>query len=135
MSIFKGLISPITELLKEVIPDTDKRAQLAHDIATMAAKHSHEVNLAQLEVNKKEAEHSSIFVSGWRPFVGWVCAVSLASNFLLVPWANALLAMADKTIVLPMVDLATMMPVLLGMLGLGTMRTTEKINKVARTKL
>ena len=126
------LISPISNLLDKLIPDKDLKEQLAHDIATMAERHSHNSIKAQIEVNKTEAAHKSLFVSGWRPAVGWTCCLGLAGNFLVIPFSNFVMALAGSDIVIPLIDVSTMMPVLMGMLGLGTMRTIEKINNVQR---
>ena len=133
MSILNSLINPVTVLLKEIIPDTDKRAQLAHDIATMAEKHSQQQILAQLEINKKEAEHPSMFVSGWRPACGWICVSGLGFNFILIPFVNLGLELLESPTTIPLIDMETLLPVLLGMLGLGAMRTVEKVKKVERT--
>jgi hypothetical protein len=132
MNILNSLVKPITVLLKEIIPDIDKRAQLAHDIATMAERHAHEEVKAQLEINKKEAEHPSLFVSGWRPATGWVCVFGMAFNFILTPFTNMALELSGSSVVVPMIDMEMLLPVLLGMLGLGAMRTVEKIKKVER---
>ena len=126
------LISPISNLLDKLIPDKDLKEQLAHDIATMAERHSHNIIKEQIEVNKIEASNKSLFVSGWRPAVGWTCCLGLAGNFLIIPFSNFIMALAGSDIVIPLIDVSTMMPVLMGMLGLGTMRTVEKINNVER---
>jgi len=126
------LISPISNLLDKLIPDKDLKEQLAHDIATMAERHSHNIIKEQIEVNKIEASNKSLFVSGWRPAVGWTCCLGLAGNFLVIPFSNFVMALAGSDIVIPLIDVSTMMPVLMGMLGLGTMRTIEKINNVQR---
>jgi hypothetical protein len=93
--------------------------------------------LAQLGVNMKEAEHKSLFVAGWRPAVGWVCVIALFWNYILYPVFTAMvsyIAMVNGVAVdfsgIPVADMATMMPVLLGMLGLGAMRTYEKQQQV-----
>jgi len=132
LNLIDRLISPISTLLDKVIPDKDLKEQLAHDIATMAERHSHDIIKAQIEVNKTEAAHKSLFVSGWRPAVGWTCCLGLAGNFLVIPFSNFVMALAGSDIVIPLIDVSTMMPVLMGMLGLGTMRTVEKINNVER---
>ena len=132
LNLIDRLISPISTLLDKVIPDKDLKEQLAHDIATMAERHSHDIIKAQIEVNKTEAAHKSLFVSGWRPAVGWTCCLGLAGNFLIIPFSNFIMALAGSDIVIPLIDVSTMMPVLMGMLGLGTMRTVEKINNVER---
>jgi hypothetical protein len=132
--MIESLIGPITGLLDKFIPDKDQRARLAHDVATMAQKHAHEISKAQLEVNKVEAAHKSLFVSGWRPFIGWSCGFGMFGNFITIPFANFALALLEYDIVIPLVPLETMMPVLMGMLGLGAMRTYEKKNSVHRDK-
>ena len=71
-------------------------------------------------------------VSGWRPAVGWTCCLGLAGNFILIPMGNFIMTLAGSDILIPLIDVSTMMPVLMGMLGLGAMRTVEKINKVER---
>ena len=126
------LVGPIAKLLDKVIPDADERSRLAHEIATLAERQAHEIAKAQIAVNKEEAGHASMFVSGWRHAVGWVCCFGLASNFLVVPFANFGLSVSGSPLLIPSLDLSEMMPVLLGMLGLGGLRTYEKTQKVAR---
>ncbi|MDY0974984.1 3TM-type holin [Massilia sp. CFBP9012] len=84
----------------------------------------------QMEVNKAEAQHQSIFVAGWRPAIGWVCAAAFAFKFVVGPTAAVLMAVAGHPITLPEFDFSEMSTILLGMLGLGTLRTVEKIKKV-----
>jgi|TARA_R100001224_G_scaffold20412_2_gene10186 hypothetical protein len=132
--MLEQLIGPVTGLLDKFIEDKDKTNAIAFQISTMAEKHAQELAKAQLEVNKTEAAHRSLFVSGWRPAVGWTCCIGLASQYILIPMANFALALADSTVEIPVLDMATMMPVLMGMLGLGAMRTIEKTKKVQRDK-
>ncbi len=132
--MLQSLIGPVTGLLDKFIEDKDQKARLAHDLATMADQHAQELAKAQLEVNKVEAAHKSLFVSGWRPAVGWVCVLGMFGNFITIPFSNFVLALFGIDIVIPLVPLETMMPVLMGMLGLGAMRTYEKKNSVHRDK-
>tara|TARA_A200000159_G_scaffold133874_1_gene132155 strand:- start:1247 stop:1645 length:399 start_codon:yes stop_codon:yes gene_type:complete len=132
--MLQSLIGPVTGLLDKFIEDKDKKNAIAFELSTMAERHAQELAKAQLEVNKTEAAHKSLFVSGWRPAVGWVAVLGMASNFLVIPVANFVLALANSTIIVPILDLSEMMPVLLGMLGLGVMRTTEKVKGVQRDK-
>ena len=129
MSLVTSLIGPVSGLLDKFIEDKDKKAALAHEIATMSERHHQELMKAQLEVNKVEAGHSSLFVSGWRPFIGWTCGLGMFGNFITIPFSNFVLALAEVDIVIPLVPLETMMPVLMGMLGLGAMRSFEKTRK------
>lgn len=126
------LIGPVTGLLDKFIEDKDQKARLAHDLATMAEKHAQEINKAQLEVNKVEAGHSSLFVSGWRPACGWVTVLGMAGNFMVIPFTNFVLALLKIDVTIPLIDTATMMPVLMGMLGLGGLRTYEKSKDIHR---
>ncbi len=128
------LIGPVTGLLDKFIEDKDQKARLAHDLATMADEHAQELAKGQLEVNKAEAAHKSLFVAGWRPAVGWVCVLGMFGNFITIPFSNFVLALIGIDIVIPLVPLETMMPVLMGMLGLGAMRSYEKKNLVHRDK-
>ena len=128
------LIGPVTGLLDKFIEDKDQKARLAHDLATMADEHAQELARAQLEINKVEAAHHSLFVSGWRPFLGWTCGLGFFGNFITIPFANFVLALLSIDIVIPLIELETMMPVLMGILGLGAMRTYEKKSGVDRKR-
>jgi hypothetical protein len=125
--MLQALIGPVSSLLDKVIPDADEKNRLAHEIATMAEKQAHEAAMAQVEVNKAEAQHKSIFVAGWRPMVGWTCAVALAYHFVLAPLILFGVGISGVEIPeLPAFDMDSLMTVLLGMLGLGGLRTYEK---------
>ncbi len=113
------LIGPVSGLLDKFVEDADTKAQLAHQIATMSERHAQEIALAQISVNKAEAS-AGTFRGGWRPAVGWVCALGFGVNFLISPIA------AGFGFIVPQADVATMMPVLMGLLGLGGMRSFEK---------
>jgi len=85
-----------------------------------------EINKAQIEVNKIESGSSSLFKSGWRPFVGWTCGVALCYHFVLQPFLMFVFLSIGKPMELPVFDMSTLTTVLLGMLGLGGMRSFEK---------
>jgi hypothetical protein len=99
------------------------KMQMSGELAQMAG---------QLKINEVEAANPSVFVSGWRPFIGWVCGAACAWNWIGLPIALAGAAFLGKTIGLKPADLTEMLPVLFGMLGLGGLRTVEKINAVDR---
>lgn len=121
------LIQPVASLLDKVIADKDQAAALAHEIATMSERHAQEVVLAQIEVNKAEAASGSVFKGGWRPFIGWVCGVAFAYHFVLQPIIVFATVYAGVDIpALPEFDMASLMTVLGGMLGIGGLRTYEK---------
>lgn len=118
-------------ILDKVIPDADarRRAQEAWQIKVLeiAAAESQQ----QSQVNLEEAKHSSVFVSGWRPAVGWICALSFAWVCVGQPLFSWVYVLATKQPA-PVIALPTelLMTTLLGMLGLGTLRTLEKIKGV-----
>ena len=132
--MLQNLIGPATQLLDKFIEDKDQKMALAHEISTMAERHAQELAKGQIEVNKMEAASSNMFVAGWRPAVGWICALGFLSNFILIPMANFVLSLASIDVQIGMIDTTQMMPVLMGMLGLGTLRTVEKVRKVSREK-
>ena len=128
-----ALIGPVTGLLDKFIEDKDQKNALAHEIATMSEKHAQELAMAQIEVNKAEAASGSIFKGGWRPFIGWVCGFAFAYHFILQP--ILLFGTAAAGVSLPPLtefDMSQLMPVLLGMLGLGGLRTYEKKTGVSK---
>ena len=127
MSLLNSLIGPVTGILDKVIEDKDQKAKLAHELATMADKLSHEQQLAQIEVNKAEAASGSLFKGGWRPFIGWVCGVAFCYHFVVQPIIIFVVAIVGVNIPdLPEFQMNTLLTVLGGMLGIGSLRTYEK---------
>jgi|TARA_R100000655_G_C2973508_1_gene190712 hypothetical protein len=127
MSLINNLIGPVTGILDKVIEDKDQKAKLAHELATMADKLSHEQRLAQIEVNKAEASSGSLFKGGWRPCVGWVCAIAFFYHFVgqpVIVFGLTLIGMEIPS--LPEFDMSTLLTVLGGMLGIGGLRSYEK---------
>ena len=123
-----ALIGPATKLIGKFVRDKDKQAQLAHDLSTMAEKHAQELALAQIKLNTEEAK-GNWFQSSWRPLVGWICALSLGINFMVAPICSGF------GITIPQADMSVMMPLLLGMLGIGGLRSLDKIKKVDTKKI
>tara|TARA_R110002012_G_scaffold292281_1_gene487423 strand:- start:592 stop:963 length:372 start_codon:yes stop_codon:yes gene_type:complete len=123
--MIQQLIAPVTGLLDKFIPDADTKQKIAHEIATMSEKHAQQIALAQIEVNKQEAK-GNWFQSSWRPATAWVCVLGFAVNFLISPLA------APFGVVVPQADTSTMLPVLMGMLGLGGLRTMERVKGVGK---
>ena len=130
--MLQALIGPVTGLLEKVIPDTNERARLAHEIATMSEKMAHETALAQIEVNKLEAKGNWL-QSSWRPLVGHTCAVAFMWHFVLQPLLIFVLSYLGQPIPdLPSFDMSSLLTVLGGLLGLGSLRTFEKSRGIAK---
>lgn len=127
------------KLIDKVFPDAQAKANAqlellklaqAGELAELGA--NTELAKAQVDLNQAEATNPSLFVSGWRPFIGWICGVGLAYQFLIHPLAVFALRLAGQNAQLPPLDGGTLTTLLFGMLGLGGMRTFEKLNGVAR---
>lgn len=115
-------------IIERLFPDPAERDKARALLMEMQQKGE----LAQLTVNAEEAKHSSIFVAGWRPAIGWTCAGAFAWAFVLQPLLVFVAALSDYPLPpLPVLGLGELMPVLLGMLGLGTLRSYEKVSGVA----
>ena len=132
-----GLISAVLPSVMEVagrfLPeDKEKRAAAEREIQAKLTDSLAQVDLEQLGINKVEAAHRSMFVAGWRPFIGWTCGVALMYTYVLQPILVFGLAQAGYLIELPKMDLGELMPVLMGMLGLGGLRSWEKVKGVAK---
>ena len=123
--MLESLIAPVSNLLERFIPDADTKQKIAHEIATMSQKHAQEIAVAQIKLNTAEAK-GNWFQSSWRPATGWVCVFGFAVNFLISPLA------AGFGIEIPQADTSVMLPVLMGMLGLGTMRSAERLKGVGK---
>ena len=132
-----GLLSAVLPSVMEVagrfLPeDKEKRAAAEREIEAQLTTHLAKIDLAQLEINKVEAASRSVFVSGWRPFIGWSCGAAMALNFIVFLIASFVLAQTGHLVELPTLDMSEMMPVLMGLLGLGGLRTVEKIKQVSK---
>ena len=122
------LIKPVAKILDKFIPDKDLKEKLEHEIKLEIQK----ANIAQIEVNKAEAAHRTVFVAGWRPFIGWTCALALAYHFILQPIIVFTMSVNGLAYDLPEFDMGSLMTIILGMLGLGGMRSFEKFKGLTK---
>jgi len=122
------LIEPVSQILDKFIADKDLKIKLQHELN----QELHKANMAQIEVNKVEAQHRTVFVAGWRPFTGWICASALAYHFILEPVLIFVLATQNIQLTLPTFDMGSLLTVLMGMLGLGGLRTYEKAKGITK---
>ena len=129
-----------SKVLERIIPDPAKRLEAQTALAQLQqsgelAKLAAETDLlkGQLEINKVEAASSSRFISGWRPFLGWTCGFAYAYSYVVMPFLEFFVFLwgSSETVAqikqLPKLDLAAMLPLLAGMLGIAGMRTVEKV--------
>ncbi len=126
------LMSLGTKLIDKFFPDPVAANAAKLELLKMQQSGELAVMTAQTEINKVEAASSSTFVAGWRPFIGWVCGVAFSVQYLIAPFATWLTALYGNPVVFPELDMGTLFTLLGGMLGLGGLRTFEKVKKVAK---
>ncbi len=130
--IVTALLPALGTLIDRLIPDRAAAEKAKAEMEQQLVTAANQAALAQVEVNKIEAAHSSVFVAGWRPSIGWVCAAGLAWAFVLAPitsWALVVLGIRAE---LPAIHTDYLLELVLAMLGIGGLRTFEKLRGVAR---
>lgn len=141
--ILDSVFGKVGDVVSEVVVDKDKRNQIKADLERLrleasdkAEQRVHEEVMGQIAINNTEAQHKSIFVAGWRPFVGWVSGVGLAYGVIVEPlfsWTARV--WFNYTGSFPEIDPGLLIFALGGMLGIGTMRTVEKVKGVSSDNL
>ena len=131
-AILTALVPAIGILVDRLIPDRAAAERAKADMEAALVKAANDAALAQVEVNKIEAGHGSVFVAGWRPAIGWVCAAALAWAFIVAPIASWGMAVFGLRETLPAIGTDNLFELVLAMLGLGGLRTFEKLRGVAR---
>lgn len=125
---FESLLTEGLKIIDKFIPDEKLKVKAEAELR----KGLLDADKGQMEVNKVEAAHRSVFVAGWRPGIGWVCASAFAMHFLIMPIIQVVAIYADFEPPMISFDMESLLTVMLGMLGLGGMRTFEKIKGVAK---
>ena len=116
------------KVLDKFIPDPEAKAKAEGELRdALLGWDNH-----QTDVNRAEAQSTSLFVAGWRPFIGWTCGAAFAYHYVVQPLLVFLAALDGMPLALPNFSMDSLMTILLGMLGLGGLRTYEKFKGVAR---
>jgi hypothetical protein len=132
LALVPALLPALGTLIDRLIPDRAAAERAKLEIEAQLVASANEAALAQVEVNKIEAGHSSVFVAGWRPSIGWVCAAGLAWAFVLAPVASWALVVSGAKAELPDIQTDYLLELVIAMLGMGGLRTFEKMRGVAR---
>ena len=137
MNVLDIVAGPVLRIIDKLVPDAQAKAQMQLEAMKLAQSGEFKEidaqlqrDLAQVEVNKIEAQSSDLFRGGWRPAVGWVCVIGLLYTYLAQPlltWASGMWSIPAP----PSLELGDLIVLLGGMLGLGTLRTAEKFKKVS----
>jgi len=131
MDPISALLNIGNTLINKLFPDPAQAAQAQLALLKMQQDGELAAISGQMEINKIEAGSSSVFVAGWRPFAGWVCGIGLAYVSIIEPVARLVATIVGYTGAFPNIDTTLTMQVLLGMLGMGGLRTLDKIKGVA----
>lgn len=125
--ILSALMPVVGDVIDRVIPDKNAQAKAKAEMELKLVEAANAGMLGQLEINKTEAAHRSVWVSGWRPCVGWVCSTAFACHFVVFPLTTWLAQIFGHHLPPPVdFDMDSLMTVLLGLLGIGGLRTYEK---------
>ena len=117
------------KIVDKIFPDKTEAAKAKAALDLTALQQDFQLIIGQIQVNAEEAKHESVFVAGWRPFIGWVCGSALAYYYIVQPFLVWLFDVFDVVTSMPMLDTGELMTILLGMLGLGAFRSYDKTKK------
>ena len=131
LALLPTLLPALTDVLDRVIPDQAAAAKAKLEMEARLLEAATAQASQQTEINKIEAGHQSIFVSGWRPYIGWVCGMAIAWAFLVAPMLSWLLPVMGVVAVVPPLQTEFLLELVFAMLGLGGLRTFEKLKGVA----
>lgn len=141
MSILSTLIGPVTSIIDKIIPDKEAAAKAKNELLRLQQEGQLaeldaivQLSKGQTDINKQEAAHKSIFVAGWRPFIGWACGIGIFWSFLGYPVAEFIIVASGNEVELPALNTDTLFELVLAMLGMGGLRTYEKLKGKAREK-
>ena len=131
IGIIESVVGVVDNVLDKFVEDKDLRAKLNHELKTQVQR----ANLAQIDVNKEQAKHPSIFVAGARPAIMWICAFGLGWQFVFQPVAAWIIMVSGSEMMLPIFETEGLMPLTLSLLGLGGMRSFEKFKGIQRNNM
>ena len=127
MALIDTIFGTISSVLDKVIPDANARAKAKEELQRSLNDQDFQIALEQIKVNFAEAQSESFFKSGWRPSVGWICSIAFGLHFVILPLFNYFIMLWGQQPILVPFQMDTLLTVLLGLLGMGTLRTVEKM--------
>ena len=132
IQLLQALLPIASNVIDRIIPDKEAAEKAKREMQIELVNNINDIAKAQIEVNKQEAAHRNVFVAGWRPFIGWTCGAAFCYHFVIQPLLIFVLAANGIALDLPSFDMGALMTVLTGMLGLGGLRTFEKMKGAAK---
>lgn len=131
MGIVDSVVGIVGNVLDRVIPDKNAREKAKEELTKAINDQDFQLAIEQIKVNAVEAQSDNIFKSGWRPGIGWVCGIAFSLHFVFFPILNWFLMLFHQQPILVPFDMATLNTVLGGLLGIGGLRTIEKLKGAA----
>ena len=131
MAIVDTILSTVGSVLDKVIPDTNKRQEAKEQLELAVSSQDFQLAIEQIKVNQIEAASDDKFTKRWRPFIGWNCGLSFSLHFVIFPVLNWIILLFGYPAIVVPFDMQSLMYALFGLLGLGSLRTYEKIKGVA----
>jgi len=129
MGIFDSVLEIGSKVLDRVIPDANARLKAKEELERALNDQDFQIAIEQIKINAVEAQSESFFKSGWRPSVGWICSIAFGLHFVILPLFNYFIMLFHGQPILVPFQMDTLLTVLLGLLGMGTLRTVEKMKK------
>ena len=127
-----SIVQVVGTVLDKVLPDPKAKAEAIQKLTELQQSGDLAIIAGQNDINKVEAANPNLFVAGWRPFVGWVCGAALAFQLVVAPVIMWGYQIGGHPVALPAMQTELLTTLLIGMLGLGGMRTVEKLQGVAK---
>jgi hypothetical protein len=131
MGIVDSVVGIVGNVLDRVIPDKNAREKAKEELGKAINDQDFQLAIEQIKVNAVEAQSENVFKSGWRPAIGWVCGIAFGLHFVIFPLLNWFLIVFSQAPIIVPFQMDTLMTVLGGLLGLGGLRTIEKIKGAA----
>lgn len=128
-----AILDVVGRVLDRVIPDKAAAEKAKLELLSETTRGEIQLAVQQAQINAEEAKHPSLFVAGWRPFIGWVCGIAISYNFIVYPLLGWVVAYFDVMMEIPPLFEDSLMELVMGMLGLAGLRTWEKFKDVARS--
>ncbi len=131
LALLPSLLPMLGEVLDRVVPDKQAAATARRELEVKLLEAASQQAGQQAAINQVEAANPSVFVAGWRPFIGWVCGAGLAWAFIVAPLLSWVLAVTGSVAVIPVLQVEYLLELVVAMLGLGALRSFEKLKGVA----
>ena len=132
ISLISSILPVVGNVLDKVIPDKNAKAKALREMEAALVDAHTKGMLGQLEINKVEAAHRSVFVASWRPFIGWCGGMAIAWHFLLQPITIFFLGVFELPYDLPVFEMESLLTIVMGILGIGGMRSFEKFKGLTK---